>query len=177
MRRSPSRRATEAGPGGDPQCESVRKPVFLRGQGRCGMPLAMRCSRLARVNDRVIALDGDLSSSTGMAGMRKSFPDRFFNLGIAEANLVGVSAGFAANGFIPFVGSLPCFLLPNAYDQLRLQVSIAGPEREAAGQPRRYFHRPRGTDISRASRTSRWWEGSRASPSSFPATRPRWRRR
>jgi transketolase len=60
-----------------------------------------------------------------MAGMRKSFPERFFNLGIAEANLVGVAAGLAANGFIPFVGSLPAFLLPNAFDQLRLQVSIA----------------------------------------------------
>ncbi len=81
---------------------------------------------LARADDRVVALDGDLSSSTGMGGMRKAFPDRFFNIGIAEANLVGVSAGFAACGFIPFVGSLPCFLLPNAYDQLRLQVSIAG---------------------------------------------------
>ena len=80
----------------------------------------------ARADARVVALDGDLSSSTGMAGMRKEFPDRFFNLGIAEANLVGVSAGFAANGFIPFVGSLPSFLLPNAYDQLRLQVAIAG---------------------------------------------------
>ncbi len=81
---------------------------------------------VARADDRVIALDGDLSSSTGMGLMRNTFPDRFFNLGIAEANLVGVSAGFAACGFIPFVGSLPCFLLPNAYDQLRLQVSIAG---------------------------------------------------
>jgi transketolase len=80
----------------------------------------------ARANPKVVALDGDLSSSTGMAGMRKEFPDRFFNMGIAEANLVGVSAGFAANGFIPFVGSLPSFLLPNAYDQLRLQVAIAG---------------------------------------------------
>jgi len=80
---------------------------------------------VARANERVIALDGDLSSSTGMGSMRKSFPDRFFNIGIAEANLVGVSAGFAASGFIPFVGSLPCFLLPNAFDQLRLQVSIA----------------------------------------------------
>jgi transketolase len=59
-----------------------------------------------------------------MAGMRKTFPERFFNIGIAEANLVGVSAGFAAMGFIPFVGSLPSFLLPNAFDQLRLQVSI-----------------------------------------------------
>jgi transketolase len=81
---------------------------------------------LAKSNQRVVALDGDLSSSTGMAAMRKAFPDRFFNLGIAEANLVGVSAGFAANGFIPFVGSLPSFLLPNAFDQLRLQVAIAG---------------------------------------------------
>ena len=80
----------------------------------------------ARADPRVVALDGDLSSSTGMGGMRKEFPDRFFNMGIAEANLVGVSAGFAANGFIPFVGSLPSFLLPNAYDQLRLQVAIAG---------------------------------------------------
>ena len=81
---------------------------------------------LARTNTRVVALDGDLSSSTGMAAMRRTFPERFFNMGIAEANLVGVSAGFAAQGFIPFVGSLPCFLLPNAFDQLRLQVSIAG---------------------------------------------------
>jgi len=81
---------------------------------------------VARENPRVVALDGDLSSSTGMAGMRKELPERFFNMGIAEANLVGVSAGFAAAGFIPFVGSLPSFLLPNAYDQLRLQVAISG---------------------------------------------------
>jgi transketolase len=80
----------------------------------------------ARRNEKIVALDGDLSSSTGMAGMRKTFPERFFNIGIAESNLVGVSAGFAANGFIPFVGSLPSFLLPNAFDQLRVQVSIGG---------------------------------------------------
>jgi transketolase len=81
---------------------------------------------VALADPRVVALDGDLSSSTGMAGMRKQLPERFFNLGIAEANLIGVAAGLAANGYIPFVGSLPSFLLPNAYDQLRLQVAIAG---------------------------------------------------
>ena len=81
---------------------------------------------LARADARVVALDGDLSSSTGMGAMRKAFPERFFNIGIAESNLVGVSAGFAASGYIPFVGSLPSFLLSNAYDQLRLQVAIAG---------------------------------------------------
>ncbi len=80
----------------------------------------------ARTDARIVALDGDLSSSTGMAAMRKEFPSRFFNIGIAEANLVGVSAGLAAGGFVPFVGSLPSFLLPNAFDQLRLQVSIGG---------------------------------------------------
>ena len=80
----------------------------------------------ARADERVVALDGDLSSSTGMAGMRNAYPERFFNIGIAEANLIGVSAGFAASGFVPFVGSLPSFLLPNAYDQIRLQISIAG---------------------------------------------------
>jgi transketolase len=80
----------------------------------------------ARADGRIVALDGDLSSSTGMALLRQSFPERFFNLGIAEANLIGVSAGLAASGYIPFVGSLPAFLLPNAYDQLRLQVSMAG---------------------------------------------------
>jgi transketolase len=80
----------------------------------------------ARADARIVALDGDLSSSTGMAGMRKSFPERFFNIGIAEANLIGVSAGMAAGGFIPFVGSLPSFLLPNAYDQIRVQVAMAG---------------------------------------------------
>ena len=78
----------------------------------------------ARADSRIVALDGDLSSSTGMAGMRKAFPERFFNIGIAEANLVGVSAGMAASGFTPFVGSLPSFLLPNAYDQLRLLVAM-----------------------------------------------------
>jgi len=81
---------------------------------------------VAKANERVVALDGDLSSSTGMAAMRKTFPERFFNIGIAEANLIGVSAGLAASGYIPFVGSLSSFLLCNAYDQIRLQVAIAG---------------------------------------------------
>lgn len=80
----------------------------------------------ASADERIVALDGDLSSSTGMALMRQSLPGRFFNIGIAESNLIGVSAGLAASGYIPFVGSLPSFLLPNAYDQLRLQVSMAG---------------------------------------------------
>lgn len=81
---------------------------------------------VARTNNRVVVLDGDLSGSTGTSSMRKVFPDRFFNMGIAEANLVSVSAGLAANGLIPFVASLASFLLPNGFDQLRQQIAIAG---------------------------------------------------
>lgn len=79
---------------------------------------------LCRTNERVVVLDGDLGNSTGAHGMKDDFPERFFNMGIAESNLIGVSAGMAACGHIPFVSSFPSFLLCNAYDQIRLQVAI-----------------------------------------------------
>jgi len=75
-------------------------------------------------HDNVVVLDGDLGNSTGAHTVKKAHPNRFFNLGIAESNLVGVAAGMASSGYIPFVSSFPSFLLANAYDQIRLQVSI-----------------------------------------------------
>lgn len=81
---------------------------------------------VCRKEPRVVVLDGDLGSSTGAHMMRGEFPDRFFNLGIAESNMVGVGAGLAACGYIPFLVSLSSFLLCNAFDQIRLSVCIAG---------------------------------------------------
>lgn len=78
---------------------------------------------LCRHNSDVVVLDGDLSNSTMSIYVREEFPERFFNLGIAESNLVGVGAGMAGCGFIPFIVSFSSFLLCNAYDQLRLAVS------------------------------------------------------
>jgi transketolase len=81
---------------------------------------------VCRSNANVVVLDGDLGNSTGTHEMRKDFPDRFYNIGIAESNLVGVGAGLAACGYIPFITSLSSFLLCNAFDQIRLSISIAG---------------------------------------------------
>jgi transketolase len=86
-----------------------------------GEALLAACRR----DPRVVVLDGDLGNSTKSHTVREAFPERFFNLGIAESNLVGVGAGLAAAGFIPWITSFSSFLLCNAYDQIRLAVAIS----------------------------------------------------
>ena len=78
------------------------------------------------VNPKVVVLDGDLGNSTGAHDVKKAFPERFFNIGIAEANMVGIGAGLASCGYIPILTSLGSFLWYNAYDQIRLSVALAG---------------------------------------------------
>jgi transketolase len=78
---------------------------------------------LASENPRVVVLDGDLGNSTMAETVRKAFPERFFNIGIAESNLVGIGAGLAACDFIPFIVSFSSFLLCNAFDQIRLAIA------------------------------------------------------
>ncbi len=80
---------------------------------------------LCRHNDKVVILDGDLSSTTYTKGVRQEFPDRFYNIGIAESNMVSIAAGLASCGYIPFASSLAAFILANGYDQLRVSVAIA----------------------------------------------------
>ena len=80
---------------------------------------------LARSNTKVVVLDGDLGNSTKAEFVRQEFPERFFNLGIAESNLVGVGAAFAACDLYPFIVSFSSFLLCNAYDQIRLAVAMS----------------------------------------------------
>jgi transketolase len=81
---------------------------------------------LCRENPKVIVLDGDLCSTTRTKYVREALPAQFFNIGIAESNLIGIAAGLAECGFIPFATSLASFLLANGYDQLRVSVAIAG---------------------------------------------------
>ena len=76
-------------------------------------------------NPRVVVLDGDLGNSTKAEKVRINFPDRFFNIGIAESNLVGIGAGMAACNLIPWITSFSSFLLCNAYDQIRLAVAMS----------------------------------------------------
>ena len=80
---------------------------------------------ICQENPRVVVLDGDLGNSTKAELVRQNFPERFFNIGIAESNLVGVGAGMAACDLIPWITSFSSFLLCNAYDQIRLAVAMS----------------------------------------------------
>lgn len=79
---------------------------------------------LGKENPNVVVLDADLSKSTKTAGFGEKFPDRFFNVGIQEANMVGIASGLALSGKIPFVSSFACFVVCKAYDQLRMSVAF-----------------------------------------------------
>jgi transketolase len=75
---------------------------------------------LGRENKDVVVVDADLSKSTMTTYFAKEFPDRFFSCGIAEANMVGVGAGLAMAGKIPFVASFSVFVMNKGFEQLRI---------------------------------------------------------
>lgn len=80
-------------------------------------------AELGATNDKVVVLDADLSKSTKTNDFKKLFPERFFNIGIAEQNLMGTAAGFAATGKIPFASSFAVFVVGRAYDQIRNSIA------------------------------------------------------
>ena len=80
-------------------------------------------AELGAENDRIVALDADLSGSTKTGVFAKKFPSRFFNLGIAEANMVGTAAGLAAVGKIPFLSTFAIFAAGRAWEQIRQSVA------------------------------------------------------
>jgi transketolase len=75
---------------------------------------------LGKHNHNVVALDADLMKSTYSVKFAKEFPDRFWTVGIAEANMVGIACGLAMSGKIPFASSFAVFLMDKGYDQLRV---------------------------------------------------------
>jgi transketolase len=74
-------------------------------------------------NPEIVVVDGDVGNSTRTEWFAKKYPDRFFNVGIAESNLVGVAAGLAASGKTSVIASFAAFVTCNAYDQLRMSVA------------------------------------------------------
>lgn len=75
------------------------------------------------LDTRVVALDADLSASTKSQKFGTVFPDRFFNVGIAEQNLIGMAAGLAAAGKVPFASSFAIFLTGRGFEQIRQSVA------------------------------------------------------
>ena len=89
--------------------------------------------KLGKDNKNVVVLDADLSGATKTNIFAKSFPERFFNIGIAEQNMLGIAAGLSTCNKIPFVGTFAVFATGRAYDQIRnsicypnLNVKICG---------------------------------------------------
>ena len=78
---------------------------------------------LGKSNISLCTVDGDVGNSTRTEWFAKAYPDRGFNVGIAESNMVSVAGGLAACGKTPVVASFACFLLNNAYDQIRMSVA------------------------------------------------------
>jgi transketolase len=77
---------------------------------------------LGRVNKNIVVVSGDLEDATRAEYFKKEFPERFFNLGIAEQDVIGTAAGLSTQGFVVFATSFAVFLTNRAYDMIRLDV-------------------------------------------------------
>ena len=82
-----------------------------------------KLAELVAVNPKIVVLDADLAGSTKSLLSKKVAPERFFDFGIAEANMIGHAAGFAASGFIPFASSFAMFATGRPWEQIRNSVA------------------------------------------------------
>lgn len=82
----------------------------------------MAVSELAKTNKDIVVLDADLAAATKTSIFQKAFPDRFVDCGIAECNMMGVAAGLAACGKIPFAASFAMFSTGRAFEQVRNSI-------------------------------------------------------
>jgi transketolase len=80
---------------------------------------------LGRENGNIVVLDADVSVSTMTSMFKKAYPDRFIEVGIAEANMIGIACGLAANGKIPFASTFAVFATSRCFDQIRVSAALA----------------------------------------------------
>jgi len=80
---------------------------------------------LGEKNKNIVVLEADLMSCTNTGVFKKAYPDRFFNCGIAEANMIGIAAGLSTLGKIPFASGFGCFSSRRVYDQFFLSANYA----------------------------------------------------
>src|ERR1051325_9195293 len=82
-------------------------------------------AELARTDHRIVGVVNDSVGSSQLDAFKKAFPDRLINVGIAEQDMVGVAAGLANGGRIPFVSAASCFLTARALEQIKADVAYA----------------------------------------------------
>lgn len=88
---------------------------------------------LGEAHDDIVVLDADLAKSTRSWKFGEKFPERFLNVGIQEANMVGMAGGLALSGKVPFISSFACFVILKGFDQLRMAVAYPGTNVKIAG--------------------------------------------
>lgn len=89
--------------------------------GSCGA-FGMAALELPEIDDRVVILTADLTYFSGLERFRQKYPDRLYNFGIAEQNMIGAAAGFAKEGFIPFSTTYAAFASLRAADQVKVSM-------------------------------------------------------
>ena len=96
---------------------------------------------LAKEHDDVYVLDADLAAATQTAIFKKEFPDRHIDCGIAECNMMGIAAGLAATGKVPFASSFAMFAAGRAFEQVRNSIGYPHLNVKNRCDTRRYFGR------------------------------------
>jgi transketolase len=91
----------------------------------CRKAYAAAVEDVAAADPRVVVLVNDSVGSSKMAGFQERFPDRLLNIGIAEQNMVGIAAGMANGGKLPFVSSASCFLTARAMEQIKVDIAYS----------------------------------------------------
>ena len=105
--------------------ESLAPPRHVEGRLRQPRCLRRELLELARADERIVAVCNDSVGSSKLVKFRDEFPDRLINVGIAEQNMVGVGAGLAAAGLIPFVCGAAPFLTGRALEQVKADVAYS----------------------------------------------------
>lgn len=105
-----------------------------QGYSDCRDAWAQTLESLAEQDPRIVAVVNDSVGSSKLGNFQKRFPDQLVNVGIAEQNMVGVSAGLANGGKIPFVSAASCFLTGRALEQIKADIAYAGFNVKLIGQ-------------------------------------------
>lgn len=99
----------------------------------CRDAMVAALEELAAADDRVCAVANDSVGSSKLVGFAGRFPDRFVNVGIAEQNMIGVAAGLANGGMIPFVFGASCFLTARALEQIKVDLAYSAANVKVVG--------------------------------------------
>ena len=92
-------------------------------------------------HEQIVVLDADLAAATKTGLFQAAYPERFINCGIAESNMIGVAAGLAAAGKVPFASSFAMFAAGRAYEQVRRFSRLSASERKNRSNTCRNFRR------------------------------------